>query len=64
MKEDLDISEEALDRRIEEMGMKGLGLKDKWIYWRNREILMSLREYTLHNRLNLNIDEGKERHEL
>ena len=29
-----------------EKGMKGMGLRDKWLYWRNREVLLSLREET------------------
>jgi hypothetical protein len=27
-----------------EKGMKGMGLRDKWLYWRNREVLLALRE--------------------
>lgn len=53
-----------MDQRLSQIGMKGLGLQDKWVFWKNREILLSLREYTLHNRLNLNILQGKERIDL
>lgn len=64
MKEQLDITEQQLEERLEDIGMKGLGLRDKWAYWRNREVLMSLREFSLHTKLNLNISQGKERQEL
>ena len=39
--------------------MKGMGIKDRWIYWKNREVLMSLREYTLHKKISLTIIEGR-----
>lgn len=53
-----------MENELESIGMKGLGLQDKWVFWKNREILYSLREYTLHTRLNLNIIEGRERQDL
>jgi hypothetical protein len=61
MRENLDISETEVDQKLEASGMKGMGIRDKWIYWKNREILYSLKEYTLHKRLGLTILEGRER---
>lgn len=36
MKENVDITEEEVNKKLEEKGMKGLGIKDKWTYWKNR----------------------------
>jgi hypothetical protein len=41
--------------------MKGMSLKDKWVFWRNREVLYSLREFSLHRKLKMSVVEGKER---
>ncbi len=36
MKDNIEISEEEIEQKLLDIGMKGLGIKDKWLYWRNR----------------------------
>lgn len=64
MRENIEITEEQMEQKLQDIGMKGLCLEDKWLFWKNKEILLALREYTLHNRLNLNIIDSRERFEL
>lgn len=47
MRENLDIREEEVEKALEDMGMKGLSVRDKWLYWRNREVLLALRQEAL-----------------
>lgn len=44
--------------------MKGLSVRDKWLYWRNREILLSLREETLLRRLSFGVGQDTEHREM
>jgi hypothetical protein len=39
------------------MGMKGMSVRERWLYWRNREILLSLREEALLKRISFGISE-------
>lgn len=55
MRENLDIREEEVEKALEDMGMKGLSVRDKWLYWRNREVLLALRQETLQRRLTFGI---------
>lgn len=64
MKTDLEISEEEVENKLIAMGMKGMGVRDKWLYWRNREILYSIRESGLHRRLNSAAVELSDRRDL
>jgi len=50
------VSEQEVDTKLEELGMRGMGIRDRWIYWQNREILFSIREYNLHRRINYGVD--------
>jgi hypothetical protein len=43
MRENLDISEHEVDEKLESIGMKGMSVRDRWLYWGNREILLALR---------------------
>jgi hypothetical protein len=62
MRENLDISEGEVEQALEDMGMKGLSVRDRWLYWRNREVLLTIREETLLRRLSFGIlDSGEER---
>jgi hypothetical protein len=64
MKEDLEISQEELESKLIGLGMKGMCVRDKWLYWRNREILYSIRESGLHRRLNSAATELNDRRDL
>lgn len=44
--------------------MKGLSVRDKWLYWRNREVLLSLREETLLRRLTFGVGQDAEHREM
>lgn len=55
MRQNLDIREEEVEKALEDMGMKGLSVRDKWLYWRNREVLLALRQETLQRRLTFGI---------
>jgi hypothetical protein len=46
------------------MGMKGLSIRDKWVYWNNREVLYSIRESNLHRRMNSGAADLYERRDL
>lgn len=62
MRENLDIGEGEVEAALQEMGMKGLSVRDRWLYWRNREVLLTLRLETLHRKLTFGIiDVGEER---
>lgn len=47
MSEKLDIKEEEVEQKLQAMGMKGMSVRERWLYWRNREILLCLREEAL-----------------
>ena len=40
MRDHLDITEEEVEGRLLEEGRRGMSLKDKWVYWSNRYILL------------------------
>jgi hypothetical protein len=62
MRENLDIAEGDVEVALQDMGMKGLSVRDRWLYWRNREVLLTLRQETLQRKLTFGIlDVGEER---
>lgn len=60
MRENLDITEKEVEAALQKSGMKGMSVRDRWLYWRNREILLTLREETLLRRLSFGISEVME----